>query len=198
MPHPKPAAESPAPLRGPARDTLRVFFAVWPDAAARDSLAALARIVAEQTNGRAPPSENLHLTLAFVGDVAANSVGTLRAIGLSAAAAAAPFTLTLDRIGTFRRTGIAWVGAAAVPAELTRMAQSLADALVACGFRIEQRAFAPHVTLARRCRRRCDLVPGAPIAWTVSRIVLNASEQVPGGPGYRDLGAWPLGGGHES
>ena len=52
-------------------------------------------------------------------------------------------------------------------------ARALADALVAHEFPIERRTFEPHVTLARRCRRRCERATGAPIAWTVSRIVLN-------------------------
>lgn len=179
--------------RGPASGTLRVFFAAWPDADARDQLSALARIVAEHTGGRAPPSENLHLTMAFVGDVAAGSVGTLRAIGLAAASVAAPFTLTLDRIGTFRRTGIAWVGASVAPDELSRLAHSLADALATHDFPLERRAFLPHVTMARRCCRRCDLAPRVPIAWTVNRMALNVSEPSPAGPRYRELDGLPLG-----
>jgi 2'-5' RNA ligase len=171
---------------------LRVFFALWPDADARERLAALARIVTEQSKGRAPPPDNLHLTLAFVGEVPASSVATLRAVGLAAAWAAAPFTLTLDRIGTFRRTGIAWAGASVVPGELSRLAQCLADALASHDFPIEHRTFAAHVTLARRCRERGDLAPSAPIAWSADRIVLNVSEQAPGGPRYRELDRWPL------
>ena len=198
MPHPEPAAESPAPLRGTARKTLRVFFAAWPDAAARDSLAALARIVAARTGGRAPAPENLHLTLAFVGDVAPGSVATLCGIGRAVAAAAVPFTLTLDRIGTFRGTGIAWAGTTAVPVALARMAQTLADALAAHEFTIDRRAFQPHLTLARQCRRRCDVAPGAPIAWFANRIVLNVSEPAAGGPRYRAQDGWPLAGADQS
>jgi len=56
MPQPKPDADRLAP-------SLRVFFALWPDANARERLAAAALDVAAQTKGVAPPAANLHVTL---------------------------------------------------------------------------------------------------------------------------------------
>jgi hypothetical protein len=60
---------------------LRVFFALWPDADVRDQLAGLARAAAERAHGRAPPPENLHMTLVFVGEVPQDSVAPLQGIG---------------------------------------------------------------------------------------------------------------------
>jgi 2'-5' RNA ligase len=135
----------------------------------------------------------VHLTLAFLGDVAAARIATLDAIGLAVAAAVPPFTLTLDRLGAFGDGGIAWAGASAPPRDLERLAQSLTGALAKEGFPTERRAFHPHVTLARHCRRPAATGNLAPIAWRVERITLNASELSPRGPRYRELGAWPLG-----
>lgn len=171
---------------------LRVFFALWPDAGARDALWALARDTAAQARGRAPPAGNLHVTLAFLGDVAAARLAALDAIGPAVAAAVPPFTLTLDRVGAFGDGRIAWAGASAPPRDLERLALSLTDALAKEGFPTERRAFHPHVTLARHCRRRAGTGNVAPIAWRVERITLNASELSPRGPRYRELGAWPL------
>jgi 2'-5' RNA ligase len=171
---------------------LRVFFALWPDADARDRLAALAAAVAARTRGRAPPAANLHVTLAFVGEVPAERVAALNPIGALVAARAAPFELTLDCTGTFRRTGITWAGATRLPPQLEGLARSLFDALAAEGFAVDDRPFSPHVTLARRCKAPEIGKLAAPIAWNVTQLVLNASETLSGAPRYRDLAAWPL------
>jgi RNA 2',3'-cyclic 3'-phosphodiesterase len=172
---------------------VRVFFALWPDTDARDSLAALARDVAARTHGRAPPAANLHVTIAFVGEVRPERIDTLREIGASVAASASPFVLTLDRAGTFRGAGIAWAGTSSPPAPLAQLAGNLNDALAAQDFAVERRAFSPHVTLARRCKAPGRTSLAAPIAWTVTRLVLDASEPDSGPPRYRDLASWPLG-----
>jgi 2'-5' RNA ligase len=172
---------------------LRVFFALWPDAGARDALSALASDSAAQARGRAPSAGNLHLTLAFLGDVVAERIGVLHAIGPAVAEAAPPFTLTLDRVGAFGDGAIAWAGASAPPRELERLVQLLIGALAKDGFPTERRAFHPHVTLARHCRRPAGAGAIAAIAWRVEQITLNASELSPRGPRYRELGAWPLG-----
>ena len=177
---------------------LRVFFALWPDADVRDRLREIARAIAERAQGRPPPPENLHMTLAFVGEVPEASIATLQRIGRAAAATVPPFALTLDRIGTFPRQGIAWAGASWPPDALVRLAAELADGLTAQGFRLERRPFHAHVTLARRCRVRAadpmrDGEPlSAPIVWNVARATLMASELASGPPRYRELDGWPL------
>jgi 2'-5' RNA ligase len=135
----------------------------------------------------------VHLTLAFLGDVAVTRATVLSTIGLAAASTVPPFTLTLDRTGTFRGSGIAWVGASATPRELGELAQQLRDALTTEGFALEQRVFHPHVTLARRCRTPVKTPIAAPIPWAVTRIVLNVSEPGSDGSRYRELASWPLG-----
>jgi 2'-5' RNA ligase len=174
-------------------DALRVFFAVWPDAAARDALAALARDAAARTQGREVPVANLHLTIAFVGDVAPARVADLRAIGKAVAGTAPSFMLTLDRAGTFRGTGITWAGPSSTPPHLAQLARQLADALAAEGFAVERRAFNAHVTLARRCRKPGDVTLAAPVPWTAARLVLNASNLRTGAVAYGELDGWTLG-----
>jgi 2'-5' RNA ligase len=170
-----------------------VFFALWPDAAARDALAALARDVASRTQGRAPPASNLHVTVAFVGDVAKSRVADLVSIGAAVAPDVPAFDLTLDTRGSFRGTGIAWAGPSIVPAELELLAQRFAGALGARGFAVERRAFHPHMTLARRCRTPEHATIAPPASFRVMRVVLDASESVEGGVRYRELASWALG-----
>ena len=158
----------------------------------------LARATSERAHGRAPPPENLHMTLVFVGEVPADSVATLRGSAGPRPRRCRRSCLTLDRIGAFHRQGIAWAGASSPPAELVRLATELGDGLAAQGWRLERRAFHAHVTLARRCRIRAgdpmrdgEPLP-APIVWNVARMTLAASELASGPPRYRELDGWPL------
>ena len=99
--------------------------------------------------------ENLHVTVAFVGDVASVRLFALREAGSDAARASRAFELTLDRIGGAAH-GIAWLAPNAAPAELHELRDALVERLDEAGFPTERRAFRPHVTLARNCPR---LVP---------------------------------------
>jgi len=170
-----------------------VFFAIWPDRAAGERLAALARDTAARTQGRAPRADSVHATLAFIGETSFERIAALCAIGAAVAPRTPPFVLTLDRVGTFRGSGIAWAGASTPPAELMALARDLADALTADGFAVERRPFTPHVTLARRCKAPNLATVGAPIAWPVTRLVLNASLAAADGRQYPEVAAWPLG-----
>ncbi len=183
----------------PSNTTSRVFFALWPDAGVCGTLASLARDCAVRTGGRAPTATNLHLTLAFIGNVTASRVLTLREIGPIAAAAVPPFKLTLDRIGAFHKQGIAWAGPSSPDVALKRLSRTLGDELAAAGFELERRVFHPHVALVRRGRTRLlDATRGgaplaAPVVWNVARLTLAASEQARGGSRYLALDDWALG-----
>src|SRR5256885_1011054 len=68
-----------------------------------------------------------------------------------------PFGIALDRVGGFRRARVAWAGASAAPAPLLDLQARLEAGLRASGFDLEERAFAPHVTLARKTARPLPL-----------------------------------------
>jgi 2'-5' RNA ligase len=170
---------------------LRTFFALWPDASARERIAALASDVVARAGGRAPRAENIHLTVAFVGNVALDRIAALKRIGASAARGVAPFTLELDRLGAFHHAGIAWLGAEVLPVELENLVFALRKQLAAKSFPVEKRLYRAHVTLARRCATIAP-IEIAPIAWRVERLTLNASELHAAGSIYRELAAWPL------
>lgn len=137
--------------------------------------------------------ETLHLTLAFVGDVAPDRLGELR--NIAGAIRQPPFNLLLDRPQCLARRKILWIAASVVPAGLQQLALELAGRLKAADFRTEARPFAAHVTLLRqaRCEQMRDMPPAAPaIAWPVRDFVLAESVLRPEGARYRILQRWPL------
>jgi RNA 2',3'-cyclic 3'-phosphodiesterase len=163
------------------------FFAVRPGAAARSRLAACARALLERSGGRAVPPANYHLTLAFLGSLAPERLAA--ATRAAAAVRAERFAFTLDRVGSFRGARVAWAGSSAPAARLVELQARLARALAAGGFVLEERAFAPHVTLARRIERTVAREPIGAIAWDVAEFALMRSEA----GAYATLAAWPLG-----
>lgn len=166
----------------------RLFFAIWPDAAARDALSRLAASLESHVGGRAIPADKIHLTLAFLGDVAPEHAADL--VKAADKVREAPFDLTLDRTGAFRRARVSWVGASAAPAPLIAVEAALRAGLRARGFELEERAFNPHVTLVRKAERTLAVEPIEPIAWRIEEFALVASEL--GSGIYKTMAMWPL------
>jgi len=171
---------------------LRVFFALVPDAATQASIGELARDVAARARGRAVPDANIHLTLAFIGNVAVERIGTLRDI--VDALPREPFVLDLDCVGTFHRSELAWVAPSRVPAPLVALQSQLAAALRESNFPVEERPFHAHVTLAKRCTRKFVSEKRAPLQWRVARVALLASIARNGGVDYQEIAGISLSG----
>ena len=178
---------------GPGRPApARVFFALWPDAAGAADLARIAGEAARLCGGRATRQETLHLTLAFLGNLAVDRLPALAAAvdGLAAEA----FDFALDHLGYWRHNRIVWAGGPLVPA-LGGLVASLVDRLAAAGFVGPEkgRPFVPHVTLVRHADHACAPLPAiAPLVWPCREIVLVRSCLAQRGPAYQPLGRWPL------
>jgi 2'-5' RNA ligase len=167
----------------------RLFFALWPDAAVRSGLAQTSQELLGKKIRRVPET-NLHITLAFAGPVTAAVRQCLeqQAAGIRAA----PFELTLERIGHWPRPRILWAGPAHTPPELWSLVGGLNSAFEACGLAHETRPWQAHVTLARKISRAPQATVIEPIHWSISDFCLV--ESVTGAPGasYRILASWKL------
>ena len=132
---------------------VRCFVAVLLPDRVRAGLAA----VSAELRGRAPglvwvQADNLHLTLRFLGEVEPATLERVREAVTVAAAAVAPFTVTLGGLGGFppgRAPRVVWAGVVVGDAGLGALHAGLDAALLARGIPGESRAFHPHVTLAR-------------------------------------------------
>lgn len=170
--------------------TQRLFFALWPDAATRAALAVMAGVLRRTCGGRAPRADQLHLTLAFLGDVPEARSAELA--DLAAALRAQPFVLNLDQVGWWRRHRLVWAAPQTCPPALEVLAAVLAGRLQAGGFHTERRRFLPHVTLLRDAGQAPALTACAPLTWRPTQFVLACSQPASGGVRYRIVGNWPL------
>jgi 2'-5' RNA ligase len=168
----------------------RVFFALWPDDDVARQFDEAGRQAHRVLGGRRMRRETLHLTLAFVGDVAPD-----RLVELSETAAEIclpAFDLLFDRGQCLVRKRIFWAAVGTIPAALRDLADGINERLRSAAFRTEDRPFAAHVTLLRHAN--CATAPGDDlrIEWSVRDFVLVESELKPEGASYRIVGRWPL------
>lgn len=166
----------------------RLFFALWPDEAARRNLEALSRDVALAAAGKPVPAEKIHLTLAFLGEVDADAQG--EALRAAEDAQGKAFTLALDRVGSFRRARVAWAGTSEAPLPLLDLQAALAANLAGRGFEVEEREFAAHLTLVRKIARPLPVAAIPPIEMRANALALVHSEAGTGR--YTTVESWPL------
>ncbi len=176
----------------PAPGTRRVFFALWPEPPLQRALAALAGALQRECGGRVMRASNIHLTLVFVGNVAAERLPELER--LAAPVAAPRFELAIDLVQYWGHNRIAWAGAREVPAGLVALVARLGERLREAGFRIDERPYVPHITLVRDARRAPHPRALDPIAWRATDFALVESVRRDNRTAYQALERWPLAG----
>jgi len=180
---------------------MRLFFAVELPTDVQSALGKLRP--AESGDYRWPDPSLLHLTLAFLGEQPEERLGVLETVAAAAARAAAPGWLKLGEPGSFgpkRAPRVLWVGLDGDIASLNALQSQLDRRLRETGFAIEDRAFSPHITLARRRdKARAGSLEGWPprnlqkAAFEMDHLTLFQSRLSPRGPTYIPLLALPLG-----
>jgi 2'-5' RNA ligase len=173
-----------------ARDTARLFFAAWPGPDVQDALHEIALQARNECGGRAIAARNIHLTLAFLGNVGRTRMAELEA--LAGATAGSSCDLVVDRIGFFRESRVVWAGVERCPDGLSALVSALSAALRAIEFRLDRRPYVPHATLLRNARRGPPGSGTGPIAWPVRDFALVESVQRGGERIYEVLRRWPL------
>lgn len=127
---------------------VRLFLAVLLKEDIKDKLCDVtARLKEASMQGNFSPRENLHITLAFLGET--NRLTDIRQVMDSVTEQA--FPIEIEKLGSFRRDGgdIFWAGVKYNSA-LKRIQAKLSDSLREKGFVLEEREYRPHLTLGRR------------------------------------------------
>jgi 2'-5' RNA ligase len=181
---------------------MRLFFAVKLPPEVQLKLGELR--FADTTEYRWVEPRLLHVTLAFLGQQAEERLAVLERVGATAVGDAAPGVLRLGQPGSFgppREPRVLWIGLDGDVAALRALQARLAKELRRAAFDLEDRPFAPHITLARRR----DRVRGSgPPAWppphapssaefTMDHLTLFESRLSPRGPTYIPRLEFPLG-----
>ena len=162
--------------------TVRLFLALWPDAAVRDQLREW-RDAWSWPRGATPVhTDKLHLTLHFLGNLPGERLPELLD-GFSVPFR--PFSLQLGRAELWHN-GIAVLSPDSEPKPLLDLHANLTQAVLALGLQAEARRYRPHVTMARRATGAAIPQSGPPIDWAIDHYALVESRPGNGG-GYTVL-----------
>jgi len=146
---------------------------------------------------------NLHITIEFLGDTGEEIIGALDKMLRVVCEGTGPFHLVIAGAGVFRSPGdprILWAGV--VPSEkLNSLHAAIIKGLKETGIGTEERAFNPHLTLARikgiqdgeNLKSLIDKYSGKEIkTQLVSDVILYDSLLSPAGAIYKPLARYPL------
>ena len=190
MAEPAPAETGRAESSPPQPDTLRLFFALWPDDATREALNRIGKWLHQHWGGRRMRADTLHITLAFLGSTPTDQLDRLADCADSVHAE--PFELILDQAGYWRHNRIGWLGASETPAQYLELVSALNAALQAAGFPVDARPHVPHATLLRNTAGG-EVPACTPVRWRASELVLVKSVTESSGAHYEVIRCWPLG-----
>ena len=131
--------------------------------------------------GNYSPEENLHLTLAFIGDYPAAEpvLDALETVAFR------PFSLSLEGIGHF---GDLWWAGLRDSAALNAVARRVRRALAESEIPFDRKRFSPHITLVRKASRDAAGIGIAPAGMDVEAISLMRSDCGKSGMIYTELG----------
>ena len=175
---------------------LRLFFALWPPPPVRAQLDAAAERLHRVRGGRRTRPETIHLTLVFVGDVAAARLPEICAVAESITTPG--FEIVFDQANCWHHNQIAHLGASATPVPLTELVQQLETGLDRVGIPYDRRPYLPHITLLRKADCSAQIEnpmknPALePIRWLARDFVLVSSSLRPGWALHEQMGRWPL------
>jgi 2'-5' RNA ligase len=182
---------------------VRLFVALEIPAAVRDNLATLIKELRNaELKVRWVRAENLHVTLKFLGETPFEKLEEIRN-ALSAVHSEQPVELDFRGLGFFpneRHPRVLWAGMDASP-DVQSLAASMDQALEKLGFPREDRAFTPHLTLARFSTPRITEKLRAAIQQNMAResgrvktneFHLIESKLKPSGAEYTRLASFPF------
>ena len=139
--------------------------------------------------------ENIHLTLKFFGNVAVNRIEKISAAAERAVKQFSTFPISVGETGVFPRPSrpqVLWIGVSDTSGQLSALQENFENECAAEGFAKEDRAYRPHLTIARLrkpegARELADAhlkMQFEPIELNLTELVIFRSELSPKGSKY--------------
>lgn len=175
---------------------MRLFVALLLSECVRAGLARVqAKLARSCEKVRWIPSEHLHLTVKFLGEVPESNVAAVSEAIARASARAVSCTMEITCTGCFPSGGpvrIVWAGAGDTPEALDQCVETVTSELAQIGFAPERRPWSAHITLARvrddrtggRIRTAVEALSFEAMEQPVEAVTLMSSVLSPRGPTY--------------
>ena len=147
--------------------------------------------------------ENIHLTLKFFGNVARDQIPEISAAAERTVAECSPFPIGVGNTGVFPRPSraqVLWIGISDPSGKLSELQGRLENECAAAGFPKEDRAYRPHLTIARLrkpegARQLADTHLQMDFPTTdiqLNELILFRSELSPKGSKYTPISTHPI------
>ncbi len=177
-------------------DGMRLFIAIHLTEEVKVHLSdTISKLSKESVRGNYIREQNLHLTLAFLGDVPSKRIKEILQCMKMATEGKRSFVIKLDGIGKFEhhRESLYWCGIRK-NAKLSYLQYALVTILKEHQVAADDKPFKPHITIGRRCIMKPQFdektfgksIPT--IGMKVESIHLMSSAQVKGNVYYSSLG----------
>lgn len=191
-----PRTEARVKSRSAKQKVQRLFFALWPDEAARKQLKQCQesqpykQSLLDNPGSRAVFPGNFHITLAFLGNVDASQKACV--VQIANGIQCPSFNFTLNRASHWLKPRIIVAGPDEMPKALVTLATHLRDGAIECGVEMDMRPYNAHVTLMRKIVKAPEGLTINPLTWIARRFVLIESTSRPEGVRYEVIQEWPL------
>ncbi len=162
---------------------MRLFLAINLTDGMKDALAAAQDAMVDRgMRGNYTREENMHLTLAFIGEYpdADPVLDALTTVSFT------PFEIALEGLGCF---GDLWWAGLSESAPLTALVRRVRRALAENDIPFDRKRFSPHITLLRKASGKMPGIRIRPASMTVTAVSLMRSERGKNGMIYTELGA---------
>ncbi|MCI8729447.1 MAG: threonylcarbamoyl-AMP synthase [Clostridia bacterium] len=158
---------------------MRVFFAIPIPDSVREKIRAIQDMLKESYGGKYTDGDNLHITLAFIGEVDTKVIDMLTEIEINSDTIPAGFKLSLRGMDSFKDGKVTYLKVEK-NAEIERLRAYLEERLSALGIPFEMRdEFCPHVTI-RRGKKEMIKEESETLEINVSSFALYESKRVDG------------------
>ncbi len=189
-------------------NTWRIFIAIELPTEVRDRITAhvkCLRELAPEAQASWTRSENIHLTLKFLGEAPQTKIEKLSEATSRSVDEFQPFNIGVAGTGAFPPRSVPkvlWLGISDLEGSLARLHTRLEEECKSLGFKKEKRGFHPHLTVAR-LRKPSDArqlaaahseVQFDPIEFEVSEVLVIRSELSSAGSRYTTISKHQLGG----
>ncbi|MGY0562978.1 MAG: RNA 2',3'-cyclic phosphodiesterase [Paraglaciecola chathamensis] len=137
-------------------------------------------------------ASNLHITLAFLGEITENHLDALSQY-VDSHLNMQCFSITLDYVGYWSKPKALWLGNTALPKEQLELVDCLQKAAATCGIKMQKRDYISHLTLARKCHENPPAALIEPnFMFLNTELTLYESVSSPHGVLYRPILSWPF------
>jgi RNA 2',3'-cyclic 3'-phosphodiesterase len=169
---------------------VRLFFAALPGPDVRRHLESAADALRLPLDARRIPAENLHMTVAFAGEVSQAQAAALRAAGARGRPPA--FAVSFSGYEYWHKSEVIVAAASDCPSQLLDLHRGLRAEFERLGLAREPMAFRAHVTLARKVTQAPVLKAMSSFCWRVQALHLVHSSPSAAGSVYTVVDTWPL------